>query len=329
MLRKSLIIDAHADTVTKLWEKGLDFTERQTSGHADLPRLLQAGVSCQVLALFTPPTPDGSVALHRILSYLDYVWNCIEADPRLILVRSQQDLPPYEKEESYSITLDRQPRLHVILGVEGGDCLAGDIRLLRILYRLGVRLLTLTWSNRNELADGVWESDTGGGLTRFGREVVAEMQRLGMIIDVSHLAPAGFWDVAQQASGPFIASHSNARAVCDHPRNLDDAQIRSVAEHGGVIGVNFCPAHLTDSASATIDDVVKHIEYLWEIAGEDHVGLGSDYDGIDDTPEGLADVTCLPSLIEVLQRRGHNQERLDKFLGLNFLRVFSRVLPRN
>jgi membrane dipeptidase len=275
-------------------------------------------VNLQVLALFAPPDSNKSVTLQRILSYAEYALDCVDRDPRLHLVLTKRDLEALSPAEG---------KLGVILGVEGGDCVGEELWILRLLYRLGVRLLTITWSNRNALADGIWEKDTRGGLTSFGKEVIKEMEALGMIIDVSHLAPAGFWDIAEVAAGPFIASHSNAAAVCPHPRNLSDEQIRCVADRGGVVGVNFYGPHLTEFGSASIDDIIRHIEHLWNVAGEDHVGLGTDYDGMDIVPRELEDVTCLPRLVEKLRQRGHSESRLEKFMGGNFLRVFKTVLP--
>jgi membrane dipeptidase len=316
--RETLMIDAHNDVISRMRDSGLDFCLRQSATHSDLPRLLEAGVNLQVLALFAPPDSNKSVTLQRILSYAEYALDCIDRDQRLHLVRTKADL---------EMAAPGKEKLGVILGVEGGDCLGEELWILRLLFRLGVRLLTITWSNRNALADGIWEENTKGGLTVFGKEVIKEMEALGMVIDVSHLAPAGFWDVAEVASGPFIASHSNAAAICSHPRNLTDEQIRCIADRGGVVGVNFCGPHLTEAGSAALDDVIVHIEHLWNVAGEDHVGLGTDYDGIDVPPKGLEDVTALPRLIENLQRRGHSESRLEKFMGGNFLRFFNTVLP--
>ncbi len=314
----TLLVDAHNDVISRMKDSGLDFCLRQSATHSDLPRLLEAGVNLQVLALFAPPDHNKSATLQRILSYGEYALDCIDQDRRLQLVRTKADLAALTPGEE---------KLGVILGVEGGDCLGEELWILRLLFRRGVRLLTLTWSNRNALADGVWEEDTKGGLTVFGKEVIKEMEALGMVIDVSHLAPAGFWDVAKAAAGPFIASHSNAKAICPHPRNLTDEQLRCIADHGGVAGVNFCGPHLVEGGSAAIDDVILHIEHMWKAAGEDHVGLGTDYDGIDAAPRGLEDVTALPQLIQALRRKGHSESRLEKFMGGNFLRVLRDVLP--
>lgn len=313
-----LMVDAHSDTISRSRELGLDFCLRQTSTHADLPRLLEAGMGVQVLALFAPPNMDKSVTLYKILSYLEYTWQCVDRDQRLRIVKTRDDLPSHHTGDE---------KLRALIAVEGGDCLGGELWVLRLLFRLGVRLLTLTWSNRNQLADGIWEKDSKGGLTRFGREVIKEMEKLGMIIDVSHIAPAGFWDVAEVAVGPFIASHSNAQALCGHPRNLSDEQIRCIADAGGVIGVNFCGPHLTSVGQSSMDDVIAHVEHFWKVAGDDHVGLGTDYDGIDGTPIGLEDVTRIPELIGRLELRGHSGQRLEKFVGGNFLRVFRDTLP--
>lgn len=313
------LVDGHMDTISTMYESKLDFTRRQTNTHSDLPRLLEAGVGVQTLALFARPNANKSITLQTILSCLEYIWQLADQDPRLAIIENSAQLPT---------TQSSRGKLGAILAVEGGDCLGGELWVLRLLHRLGVRLLTLTWSNRNELADGVWEADSKGGLTSFGKEVVQEMGRLGMIVDVSHLSPTGFWDVAEMVGGPFVASHSNALALCGHPRNLSDDQVRCISEHGGVIGVNLCGPHLTDAGEATLDDVIAHVEYLWQVAGDEHVGIGTDYDGIDAAPKGLEDVTRLPQLLHILGQRGHSQERLMKFAGGNFLRVFREILPK-
>jgi len=170
------------------------------------------------------------------------------------------------------------------------------------------------------------EGPEGGGLSRFGLEVVEEMNRLGMLIDVSHLNEPGFWDVIEASSSPVIASHSNAKALCDHPRNLTDEQIRAIADGGGVIGVNFCTAFLTSSGAATLDDVLNHIDYLVKVGGIETVGLGSDFDGITETPIGLENCSRTLILADGLNGRGYSVDAIEKIMGGNLLRLCANVL---
>jgi membrane dipeptidase len=212
-----------------------------------------------------------------------------------------------------------------LLSIEGGHVLEGSISVLRLFYRLGVRCVTLTWNGRNEVADGVAERGTGGGLTEFGKKVVREMNRLGMLIDVSHLSEAGIRDVLSISEAPVIASHSNCYSICNHPRNLTDEQIVAIARKEGLIGINFYPEFL-GKGEISLDTVIEHIEHVTSLVGVDYLGLGSDFDGIDKTPAGLEDVGKLPKLTERLLKRSYKEEDIRKILGKNFLRVLKRVL---
>jgi membrane dipeptidase len=212
-----------------------------------------------------------------------------------------------------------------ILTVEGGHVLEGSLGVLRVLYHMHVRCLTLTWNGRNKIAYGVGESEIKKGLTPFGREVVREMERLGMLVDVAHLAPTGFWDVIDMATKPVIDTHANSRVLCDHPRNLTDEQVRALAGTGGVIGVNFVPAFVSP-AHPTVETVADHIEHLAAVGGIDCVGIGSDFDGTAKTVTGLDDVSCLPLLTTCLVDRGWPQADIRKVLGGNWLRVLKETL---
>jgi membrane dipeptidase len=179
--------------------------------------------------------------------------------------------------------------------------------------------------HRSELADGASQNRTRGGLTTLGVEAAEEAQRLGIVMDVSHLSDAGFWDLIEIVKKPLIASHSSCRALCDHPRNLADDQVRAMADRGGVIGVNFAP-NFIHPVKATVERVVDHIDHIVSLVGIDHVGLGSDFDGISTTPEGLEDVTRMPNVTKVLVDRGYSSSEVKKILGENHLRVFKQVM---
>lgn len=305
------VLDAHADTVLAL-EAGRALDVWGDAGHADLPRLLAGGVRYQVFALFIEPDYKPERALARVLHLWDTLRRAL--DGRVQLCTGPQDLaaeaiPP--------------GRLGAILSIEGGEVVGTDLAILRVLHHLGVRAMGLTWNERNAIADGAGESDAGGGLTRFGRSLVAEMNRLGMIVDVSHLCRRAFWDVLAVSRRPVVASHSNARALCDHVRNLDDEQIRALASGGGVLGMNFFADFLdADPGRADIARVCDHIDHICGLVGPEHVGLGSDFDGISRAPVGLEDVSRLPALTEALLRRGYSEQDLGGILGGNFLRVF-------
>jgi membrane dipeptidase len=219
----------------------------------------------------------------------------------------------------------RDGRIAAMLSIEGGEPLEGDLGVLRMLYRLGIRMIGLTWYYRNALADGLWEHRTKGGLTRFGVNVVEEMTCLGMIADVSHLTDEGFWDLLDVTANPVIASHSNARTVCASPRNLTDDQIKALAERGGVVGLNFSSRHVKEER-ATVKDLVDHVDHIVRLVGADYVGLGSDFDGTRTPPEGLEDASRHPNFTRELVERGYSDHEIQKMLGENHLRVFKKVL---
>ena len=311
--RTAVVVDVHCDTLSLLAEKGFSFAGGG-EGQVDLPRLRAGGVDVQFFAVFVPPHCRGTY-LQRALEQVDLFH-------RIVAVCSE-DLMAVRDYAGLEAAISGG-KIAGVLAVEGGHILEGSLGVLRVLHQMGIRSLTLTWNGRNELADGVGESDTGGGLTGFGREVVREMERLGMLVDVAHLAPAGFWDVLRLARDPVIASHANSRAVCDHPRNLTDEQVRAIAATGGVIGVNFVPAFV-DPAHPTLDRVVDHMEHLAAVGGVGCIGIGSDFDGVSETVAGLEDVSCLPGLTGRLRERGWGGTDIQKVLGGNFLRVLKSV----
>ncbi len=315
----AVVFDAHVDTVLAL-ERGRPFVTRSGTGHVDLPRLRSGGVDVQVFALYIEPKYKPERALARALHLWDVFQTALRAAGEgVLLCRTVADL-------------DRAAatgRVGAILSVEGGEPVGTDLALLRALYALGVRAMGLTWNERNAIADGAGEARAQGGLTEFGRELVAEMELLGMVIDVSHLCERSFWDVLDAAHGPVIASHSNARALCDHVRNLRDEQIRALAASGGVTGMNFFAGFLDpDPDRADVRRVCDHIDHVCGLVGPGHVGLGSDFDGIARTPRGLEDCSRLPVLTEELLRRGYREADVRAILGDNFLRVFREVWGR-
>ncbi|MBQ6894037.1 MAG: dipeptidase [Clostridia bacterium] len=210
-----------------------------------------------------------------------------------------------------------------ILSIEGGEAIEGKLDNLYEFFDLGVRIMTLTWNYDNEISGGIGENKKG--LTPFGKNVVKEMNRLGMVVDVSHISEKGFWDVFDISEKPFIASHSNVKKLCNHPRNLSDEQIKAIIESGGVIGINFYPLFLDDSGKCTMEKILEHIEYILEMGGENNIGIGSDFDGIEYLPEGMAGIEDIEKLISLMEKRNYGKEIINKLLFENFSRVLGSI----
>lgn len=313
-----ILIDTHCDSILHGLQTGRDIGKYSLQGHLDLPRAREAGVKIQFFALFPELRYKTQRALHLVLDLLAYYWR-IEKNYKdeLQTITSQKDL---------EVCL-QSSKIGAIIAVEGGEVLEGNLNVLQVLYKLGIRSMGLTWNHRNELADGVAEEGTGGGLTRLGKEVVLEMNRLGMLVDVSHLAAKGFWDVLETSQKPVIASHSNCRALCNHPRNLQDRQIISLAEKGGVICLNFVP-EFVGLSEADIEKFLNHIDHVCSLVGEDFVGLGSDFDGTSTLICGISDVRSYPKVIEGLKKRGYSLESIKKICGENCLRLLKNCLEK-
>jgi membrane dipeptidase len=310
-----MIIDMHCDSVLEAFQENRKMSDRSTTGHFDLPRMQEAGVKIQFFALFPGITASLS-PLKQALILGDYFWEQYEESQEIMqLITSHQSL----------LQLLDSKKCGALLTVEGGEVLEGDIRMLKVLYRMGVRSLCLTWNNRNEIADGVAEMQTGGGLTLFGREVVKKMNKLGMIVDVSHIAEKGFWDVLELSEDPIIASHSNSQAVWDHPRNLTDEQIKGIAQKKGVIGLNFVADFLGEQGSG-FEQLLRHIDHICDIVGDEYLGFGSDFDGTENLLAGIDDVTVYPELVSYLKKRNYKDATIRKICGENCLRVLNAVL---
>ncbi|MGI6603500.1 MAG: dipeptidase [bacterium] len=304
-----MVIDAHCDVLYQLETKGGSLKERP-QGQLDLYRLKAGGVGAQFFALYTGSPHRALRALPSVLTQIKLFYRELAANDDLVLATRAEDIR----------SAADMGKVAAVLSLEGGEPLGDDPGLLEVFYRLGVRALGLTWNDRNLLASGVADGDYG--LSPLGREVVAEAQRLGVLLDVSHLNVRSFWDVLELASSPVIASHSCAHALCPHPRNLTDTQVRALAESSGVIGVNFHGPFLCPEGKATLEDVVRHIDYLVDLVGPEHVGLGSDFDGIPVPPVGLEGPEHFPALASALEKRGYDRASITQIMGENFLRVF-------
>lgn len=337
--KNSLVIDIHSDV-------HLDVIRRRGRGETRVmerrfyDRWKASGVNVVVLCTlskFGPdPYPYQTSPARNYLLMCDTVAQEIAESPCCFMaVRTPEDIREARK----------QSKVGLMLGLEGAEAVESDLGLLRCYYRLGMRIMTLTWHQRNQVADGVAEP-SNAGLSNFGRTVVEEMGRLGIILDVSHLSRAGVVDVIRLARGPVIASHSNAKALCDHERNLDDDQIRAIASTGGVIGVVFLGRFVAKN-NPSLTHVLDHVDHLVSIAGPQHVAVGADYmDGGEDMiiysrrlagpgqpntdPDipfacGLERVECMPAFTRGLVSRGYSDDEIRGILGENFLRVFEQV----
>ncbi len=310
------VVDTHNDVLYALPREGRDFRARGDVGHSDLPRLIECNMRLEFFSCYLPAEHKPDRALAEQLAIIDRFWQAVGSDEehfRTVLTRDDV------------LALDHDPRIGALIALEGAEAVV-SLPVLRMFHRLGVRCIALAHNERNHLADGVGMEAGGGGLSPLGLEVVAEMQRLGILFDVSHLHARGFWHYVENSEGPFIATHSDCKAVHDHRRNLDDEQIRAIAARDGSIGLNFYPGFLT-GAAATIDDVLRHAEHILSLVGDRHIHIGADYDGMDETPVGLEDITRLSALAEAMRKRGYGEESVRRIMGENMRRVLADVLP--
>jgi len=292
-----------------------DLTLR-TPGHTDLERLRQGMVGAQFWSVYVPfGVAEGGYAKVQ-LEQIDIARQVIEKYPdHFGLALNASDV-----ERVFG-----SGRIASLLGMEGGHAIENSLGALRAYFDLGARYLTLTHGSNIDWADSGTDSVRIGGLSAFGEEVVREMNRLGMLVDLSHTSPGTMSDALNVAEAPVIFSHSSARGVRDHPRNVPDSILARLPGNGGVVMVTFVPSFLTADAVATLADAVRHIEHVRRVAGIDHVGIGSDFDGISSVPVGLEDVSTFPALFAELARRGWSDDDLKKLAGENLLRVMRRA----
>jgi membrane dipeptidase len=350
----SIIIDMHADTLLRVVDEQYDLATPHQHGHIDLPRMRQGGVTAQFFSIWVHPQPyPGQQAVNRS-------WQLINALKSQIARHGEQLALVTTADELTAVVASG--KIAAAMGIEGGHSLNGQIRLLEEFFCAGVRYMTLTWSNTNQICGSSGDQGRDQGLTPFGREVVQLMNRLGMMVDISHVSDRAFYEVLETTTRPAIASHSNLRRICRHPRNLTDEMLRALAAQGGVCCINFYPVFLDDNyytlqdvvhtrimealarhqdpariyqeefgklAPVTVAKVADHIEQAVEIAGVDHIGIGSDFDGIPATPQGLENVAQMPNLRAELRRRGFQETDLAKIFGLNVLRVFAAAQINN
>ena len=375
--RDAIVIDTHNDVPSKMIDDGYTADVRHSPGFAkdqgqsDLPRFMESGITGQFLsawvdAPYALKTPDSS--WKRIQIYLDTIDAFVRRHPtELILATTAREVREAKV----------QGKVAMLIGVEGGHAIEGSLDHLRELYRRGVRYMTLTWNNGTPWAGSAagLNNTRTGGLSSFGREVIREMNRLGMLVDISHVSDSTFFDAIAVTSAPVIASHSSARAINSHRRNMSDEQLRAVARNGGVVNINFYSLFVDKRFMAQADSIVAaraaetkealkrpgadsaainkaaehandvalralprppvsilidHIEHIAKVAGIDHVGLGSDFDGVSGLlPAGMDDVTRLPLIAQGMLDRGFSEKDIKKVLGGNMIRVMEAVLDRN
>lgn len=328
------LIDMHCDTILSLWEQGENASLRKNGLSVDIEKMEQGHVLVQNFALFTHRKEE-AIPEKRTMDLMDRYWSELEHNKdRLAPVLCFEDI---EKNA-------RDHKISCLLTLEDGGVVFDDLAMLRNYYRLGVRMIALTWNYPNGIgypnlsmddftdykqASLLQKVDNENGLTEFGIRYVKEMERLGMIVDVSHLSDAGFWDVVHHATKPFVASHSNARTICPVARNLDDDMIRALDQKGGVMGLNFCGDFLETHAAANgpsrVEAMVRHILYIRDIASINCIGIGTDFDGIHSDLE-IPSSTHMWKLQEALRRAGLPQEDIEKVFYRNVLRVYEETL---
>jgi membrane dipeptidase len=314
------VVDLHCDSIIGVVDKGLNLSVRNEVGHLDIPRMKEGGIDVQCFAAWVSKEYYPDRSFERAMRLIDGFKKFVKENKEIEQAFNSEDIR----------RINEQDKIAAIPAIEGGSALEGKLSNLDYFYELGVRYITLTWSYSNQIADGIYEKfpnsrKSNQGLTDFGREVIKRMDELGVLIDVSHLSEKSFWQVVNCSEDPIIASHSSVWELCNHPRNLKDEQIKAIAEKGGVIGINFYPPFLNESKRATLEDVIKHINYVVDLVGVDYVSLGSDFDGISSTPEGLEDVSCFPAITQRLFEEGCSKSDIEKIMGGNFLRVFKEV----
>ncbi|MGN0195205.1 MAG: dipeptidase [Candidatus Cryptobacteroides sp.] len=355
-----IVLDSHCDTPSQIMRLR-DLSVDNAFGQVDFPKLRRGGVDASFFALFTPASMAPDAATRYALEMIAGVHDAVEACPETVaMAYSPEDI---ENNKAKGL-------ISILLGMENGSPVQKSLSLLREFYRLGVRYMTLTHNGDNEIADAASHGTRWHGLSPFGREVVAEMNRLGMIIDVAHVSDETFYDCLKYSTKPIVSTHSCCRALAGHRRNMTDDMIRKMADKGGVIQINFYPAFLSgefdrayDRACAEnpwweeadnafradpadpakrdawqkayaemaalpkpgVKEIVDHIDHAVKVGGIDHVGIGTDFDGIGVAPAGLENVGCLGVVFDEMQRRGYTSSQIEKVAGLNFLRVFSEM----
>ena len=360
---RALVIDSHDDTTQRmLFDKTFDITVRHKDGNIDLPRMREGGLDALFFSIWVPSDITGPPAVKRALDLIDSVHKAAKAHPAdLMLATTAADIRRAAAGH----------KIAALMGMEGGHMINDDLGQLRKYAALGVRYLTLTHFKNNNWADSSTDKPAHNGLTPFGKDVVRELNRLGMMVDISHVADKTFYDALAVTDAPVIASHSSCRAIANHPRNMTDEMLRALAKNGGVVMINYHAGFLSEEfrvasekRNGTVDvamaamskkcggneacttleseridheamangelpkvtweKIVDHIDHAVKVAGADHVGLGSDFDGAT-MPLGMEDASKLPKITDALLKKGYSEQDIEKILGGNILRVMEAV----
>jgi membrane dipeptidase len=361
-LDHSIIIDTHADTPQVMLDEGYDLADPASPYMISIPKMRAGHLGAEFFSIWVDVDWPKQDLIHRALDLIDVTDQQVARHSDVLGLATTAD--DVER-------LHREGKIAVLLGVEGGHEIQGDLRALDIFYRLGVRYMTLTHTRNDELGDSSGDKPQWKGLSPLGRQAVARMNQLGMMVDISHVSDNTFYDALAVSKAPLIASHSSCRALCKAPRNMTDDMIRALARNGGVMDINFYSGFLSPAyrdgfakIEKQVDDqiaeararyakqgkrlsypeevrierqltrnlpapsytaIADHIDHAVKVGGIDHVGLGSDFDGIDTPPSGMEDVSKIPALVGELARRGYSEEDLEKILGGNVLRVMRQV----
>jgi membrane dipeptidase len=317
------LIDGHNDYPWALRQNNverdlnkLDIRMPQPKLHTDIPRLRAGGVGGQFWSVYVPANMQGPAAVRATFEQIDVVHRMVRKYPDTF----ELALTAADVERIF-----KAGRISSLIGMEGGHSIDNSLATLRMFYAAGARYMTLTHSTNIRWADSGTDMPKVAGLSRFGEEVVREMNRLGMLVDLSHTSADAMRDAIRVSEAPVIFSHSDARALNDHGRNVPDDVLQLVRRNGGVVMVTFVPGFLTSTGKATLADVANHMDHVRKVAGADHVGIGSDFDGIETVPVGLEDVSKYPALTAELLRRGWPDDDVRKALGSNVLRVMRRA----
>jgi membrane dipeptidase len=333
--KEAIVVDTHIDTTMMLGREGWDFMVRhqpvkgEDSNHVDLPRAKEGGLDAAFFSIYMPGTITGPEAVKRSLILIDHVRSLAEKHPNeIVLATTAAEVRAAHKAGKFA----------ALMGMEGGHMIDDSLAVLRDYQRLGVRYLTLSHSVNTNWSDSSGDTPKHNGLTDFGKDVVRELNRLGMLVDISHVSDKTFWDALETSKAPLVASHSSLRSISGHPRNMTDDMIRALGGKGGVIMINYSRSFLSDELyqaglknvppaerpTVSWEKIVEHIDHAAKLVGATHVGLGSDFDGTT-VPDGMDDVSMLPKITAALLDKGYSEQDVKNILGENILRLLEKV----
>ncbi len=333
--REAIVVDTHIDTTQMLGRPGWDFMDRhqpvpdKDENQVDLPRIKEGGLSAAFFSIYMPGTVTGPEAVKRALVMIDNVHRLAEQHPdQIVLATTAAQVRAAKKAGKFA----------ALMGMEGGHIIDDNLSVLRDYQRLGVRYLTLSHSVNTNWSDSSGDKPAHNGLTDFGKDVVRELNRLGMLADISHVSDKTFWDAMETSKAPLVASHSSMRSLSGHPRNMTDDMVQALAAKGGVVMINYYTEFLSDDLYQAIlkkvppaeqprvswERIVDHIDHAVKLVGATHVGLGSDFDG-STVPDGMEDVSKLPKITAALLAKGYSEADVKNILGENILRLLDRV----